>query len=373
MNREVLLLGNPLDHEGGMVEFNKGLIKTLNSIQKNYVLRYANIGSRMELFYKPIIKKILYPFIYISDILRISVTLFNRKVKIVQVNPSLIPIPLLRDSVVVIIAKVIYRKRIVLVLHGWKENVFINIERKKLYRRILLNVFRKCDTIYVLATDFKEKLVCLGVDSKRIKITSTFFLEEDIKAIPSNSNVESTIKFIYLGRISRLKGIDDLINLLTEYNKFNPNFNCTLIGHSDSTDVISEYKKIVKKNDLEGKINFVGRITGEEKFVMLSRADVFLFPSYTEGCPTAVVEALAVGLYSITTDVGALKEMINVNNGILVKPGDIHGFLDAMKKSTVRLDSIRINRKKISSDAFKKYEVHSVANSFIETYSQLTI
>ncbi len=370
---EVLILGNPLDHEGGMVEFNKGLIKSLNRVQINYVLRYANIGSRMNLFYRPFTKKILYPFYYILDILRISIKLFNKKVKIVQVNPSLIPIPLIRDSLIVFIAKVIFRKKIVLVLHGWKDNVYISIERNIFYRWFLCKVFSKCDTIYVLANDFKKKLVCLGVDNNRIKITSTFFLGEDIKAIPIISNSKSTISFIYLGRISKLKGIGDLINTLIEYNKYNPNFNCTLIGHPDSPGVISEYKELVEKNDLGGKINFVGRITGERKYLSLSRADVFLFPSYTEGCPTAVIEALAVGLFAITTDVGALKEIINGDNGLLVKPGDVPGFLDAMIKSTVRLDSIRINRSKISSDAFRKYEVHCVASSFLDAYSRLTI
>ena len=60
---KVLVLGNPLNHEGGMVAFNKGLIKTLNSRNNSYKLESFSIGSRMALFYYPIFKRLVYPFL----------------------------------------------------------------------------------------------------------------------------------------------------------------------------------------------------------------------------------------------------------------------------------------------------------------------
>ena len=51
MKNIILILGNPLNHEGGMVAFNKGIISTLNNGKKEYRLKHFSIGSRMSLFY----------------------------------------------------------------------------------------------------------------------------------------------------------------------------------------------------------------------------------------------------------------------------------------------------------------------------------
>jgi len=372
MKSKVLILGNPMDHEGGMVEFNRGLINSINHQGGGVVLQPVVIGSRMSLFYYPVLKKILYPFYYCYDVIRITIKLVvNKNIKIVQLNPSLIPIPILRDSIVGFIAKWVFRKKIVLVLHGWKDYFYTEIADSRVFKRLLLVLFNRSDIIYVLANEFKTKLVTLGLNEEKIKITSTFFVRETIPNVYSNHEDNHVIRFIFLGRISKLKGIDELVTAIKEYNKLYSNFSCILIGHEDKPGVFEGYKKMVQDNGLSEKVLFAGRILGPKKFEMLSQADIFIFPSHTEGCPTSVIEALASGLFVISTKVGAINEIINETNGIKVNPGNSTELVHAMYEATEKIGTIRSLRRTISADAHKKYEVGIIANEFLKTYAEL--
>ena len=198
MSMLILVLGNPLNHEGGMVAFNKGLISTLNPKSKTYQLEHFSIGSRMSLFYKPILKRLVYPILLIVDLFRLFIKLFNKDVKIIQMNPSLIPVPLIRDGLVQFVNRVFFRKKSVIVLHGWKDHVFIKLMSNKFYGIILKKFFNSADEIFVLSEELKTKLTSLGVNRLKIKVTRTFFYKEAIQAIPVTKSIDYHVSFIFL-------------------------------------------------------------------------------------------------------------------------------------------------------------------------------
>lgn len=70
-----------------------------------------------------------------------------------------------------------------------------------------------------------------------------------------------------------------------------------------------DIKKFVKEKNLESFVSFYGRLEGEEKERKLKDADLFVFPSYSEGSPFSVVEAMEYGLPVIATRVGNLPEI----------------------------------------------------------------
>jgi glycosyltransferase involved in cell wall biosynthesis len=71
---------------------------------------------------------------------------------------------------------------------------------------------------------------------------------------------------------------------------------------------------------LNGRVAFLGPVDAAAKWKLLSEADIFLLPTYGEGMPNAVLEAMAAGLPVVTTPVGALPEMLP--HGVFVAPGD---------------------------------------------------
>lgn len=367
----VLITGNPLNHEGGMVTFNKGLISTLNTSTKSYQLQHFSIGSRMSLFYYPILKRLVYPFLLIFDIGRLCLRLLRNDVRVVQLNPSLIPVPLFRDAIVQFINILFFKKDAVIVLHGWKPHVFRKIKTIKIYSFLVRKFFNSAKVIFVLSQEFKNQLIELGIDSEKIKVTTTFFYKEEIVALQADNSNSKRINFIYLGRVSKLKGIGELIEALKIVSKTHQNFTCSIIGHGDKPKTMDYYKSLILNNKLNDKIEFLGRKEGVEKFQLLNQADIYIFPSYMEGCPTSVIEALASGLFIISTDVGALNDIINDNNGIKVKPKQIIELADAIVRSIKDVEKLRLKKKKIADDAFINYEVTQIAEQFHKVYYNL--
>ena len=117
MKNKVSILTNPLNHEGGVVNYYNLFFKYFNS--EEFDLKHQSIGSRDWIFYYPILKIILYPFIYAFDlIIYIFNLLFIPTIKIVQLSPSMIPVSLIRDGILIIVAKLFRKKIIVFYLVG---------------------------------------------------------------------------------------------------------------------------------------------------------------------------------------------------------------------------------------------------------------
>jgi len=367
----VLITGNPLNHEGGMVAFNKGLISTLNATKKKYKLLHFSIGSRMFFFYSPILKRIVYPFILGFDLIRLFFILFKKNIKIIQHNPSLIPVPLIRDGLAQLINTIIFKKKSVIVLHGWKEHIYKKIVENKFYRYLIVKFFNSADVVYVLSEEFKSKLYELGVSKFKISVTTTFFYKRDIKTTFRQKPKPDKIKFIYLGRVSKIKGIGELIEAFSKVKKKRKDFICEIIGHGDKPKTLQYFEKKVIEKKLEDNIKFLGQITGEEKFDLLSQSDIYIFPSYMEGCPTSVIEALATGLFVISTDVGALNDIINKDNGIKVKPKEIDSLARAIIFSMKNIMILRSKQRGIYENSNHKFEVKKIAKQFHISYEHL--
>ena len=82
---------------------------------------------------------------------------------------------------------------------------------------------------------------------------------------------------------------------------------------------------------LGDKVKYLGFLEGEKKREIFQDADVLLLPSYGEGLPMVVLEALEAGCSVITTDVGAIPEIVTLENGVIIKPGDLLALKNAIE------------------------------------------
>lgn len=372
MKSKILILTNPLNHEGGVVNYYNLYFKHFKS--KNFELKHQNIGSRDWVFYYPIFKIIVYPFFYGYDILIFILNLlFVRKIKIVQLSPSLIPVSLFRDGFFIIIAK-IFKKKIVVFYRGWRIETFHKIKNNK-FLRILFNLtFQQGTNQVVLATSFKENLIELsGKQGKEIMVTTTAINKNDIVFSTINKN-KNVIKVLFLARIEDLKGADEIIKAISKLNKLNKldDFEFTFVGHENVLGYINNLKQQLNNSNVpKNKVIFKGRIIGTEKFQQYANHDVYILPSYTEGCPTSVLEALASGLFCITTPVGALAEIIVPNkNGILINIKSVDDIINALDLCQSNINLLN-NRSQISNDAIGHFEITNICNKFNLFYNKI--
>ncbi|EDP71465.1 glycosytransferase, putative [Flavobacteriales bacterium ALC-1] len=330
---KVLILTNPLNHEGGVVNYYNLFFKHFES--NSIALKHGSIGSRAYLFYYPILKRLLYPFFYVFDVfLYVLKLIFDRKIMIVQVSPSLIPVPLIRDGLLVLIAKLL-GKKIVVFYRGWKLPTYSKINSSKILRGIFNSVFQSNTLQVVLASSFKKDLLNLSPKNlNEIMVTTTAIDKSQI--VQPQKNIEAKpIKAMFLGRIQDLKGIEELIDAIGQLKKKEKlnDFKFSIVGHESKTGYIDVLKERLKTyNVSSNQVCFLGRITGKNKFELYANHDVYILPSYTEGCPNSLLEALASGLFCITTRVGALSDLIiPKENGLFVNVKDSDDLFKALQ------------------------------------------
>ena len=364
----VLVTSNPLNHEGGVVAFYSVLLKSLGEFECD--VRHHTLGSRMEHFYSPVRKRLFYPVFYCWDLLRLCVLLLgDRGIRIVQVNPSLIPVPLLRDGPVILIAKFL-RRDVVVLFHGWKDYVLDYLKKHAWARWLFRLVYRRADLTLVLSSGFREDLLALGWDPSAVEVTTTMYEAETV--LPSVDRSGQRPRFLFLGRISQLKGIGELIEAARILAERGDDFEFVMVGHGDREGVVEEYARRVEQYGLKSRFRFTGRLTGEEKHRVYAECDVYVFPSWTEGCPTSVLEALGAGLFVISTDVGALADIIREGtNGKIVRCRDQEHLAVTLAWACKNIEDLRGRRASIQSDAKARFEACVIADQFKSIYRRL--
>lgn len=134
-------------------------------------------------------------------------------------------------------------------------------------------------------------------------------------------------KISYIGWIIKPKGIEELLIAFHDFNrKHSYKYTLELIGPGDPNYI----KKLLETYNTNN-VFFLGEVDHDEAMKRLASSYAFILPSYTEGFPNVVLEAMALKKGIIATDVGALPEMLENNAGILIKPKDVKQIFNALE------------------------------------------
>lgn len=163
----------------------------------------------------------------------------------------------------------------------------------------------------------------MGVDMNRFRIS------DELKAQSKKLRTPNVFTFLYVGRVVREKGINELCQAFDKLSGMAP-VRLLLVGpYEDSLDPISEQSREIIKNN--PSIESVGAKYGEDLLAYYAASDCFVFPSYREGFPNTVMEAGAMGLACIVTDINGSREIIrDGENGVIVPSKDADALFDAM-------------------------------------------
>lgn len=138
---------------------------------------------------------------------------------------------------------------------------------------------------------------------------------------PVHSKQDNRTHLLFLGLITEEKGIFDLLNCIHRHSKEWKGKLVLHVGGNGKTNLLVEE---IKRLRLEDIVYFEGWVSGSQKSRLLSEADAFILPSYTEGLPISILEAMSYGLPVLATPVGGIPEIIQQNKqGLLFTPGDM--------------------------------------------------
>jgi glycosyltransferase involved in cell wall biosynthesis len=134
-------------------------------------------------------------------------------------------------------------------------------------------------------------------------------------------------RVLFLGRLREKKGVFDLVKAIVLVNQELANIEFVLAGDGD----LEAVRAAARNNGVDGSVVLPGWVGGRDKERLLASSDVFVLPSYFEGLPVGILEAMALGVPVVATRVGGIPDMVTSGeHAILVEPGDVRGLAAAV-------------------------------------------
>lgn len=208
-------------------------------------------------------------------------------------------------------------------IHGADfDEFFVNASERK--KDQIRKVYQKCDVLIALSEEWKEKLSQI-VPSEKITIIENYgVIHEDALNERMKRNCDNTI--LFLGELGKRKGCYDIPYVIERVKRSIPNVRFVLAGAGSEADE-KAIKQLIEKMNITENVVFPGWVRGETKDKLLREADVFFLPSYNEGMPMSVLDAMGYGLPVVSTKVGGIPKIVqNGENGYCYEPGDIKSF-----------------------------------------------
>lgn len=189
----------------------------------------------------------------------------------------------------------------------------------------------------------------------------------EIKTIPCLLQKENIFLVGYIGRLSKEKGVEVLVNVIEKVKLTNKKIQFIFVGNGPL-----EYnlKKKIAQLKIEDSVSFLGYRNDAQNII--KQLDLIILPSFTEGFPLTPIEAFANGKPIIATAVGGTTEIVqNGINGILIPPGDENALLNAINhlyENRELLQNMSLHAKQTFEEHFS---FETFYNSIVNYYKNL--
>lgn len=261
------------------------------------------------------------------------------------------------------------KKPIVNHIHGADfDEFYVRASEKK--KAQIKKAYNKCAVLIALSAEWKERLSQI-VPAEKITIIENYsVLHKD--ALSARLERKSNNTVLFLGEIGKRKGCYDIPAVAAEVVKSVPEVKFILGGAGNSADE-QAVKALFEKYGVSDHIIFPGWVRGEDKDRLLREADVFFLPSYNEGMPMSVLDAMGYGLPIVSTNVGGIPKIVHDGeNGFCIVPGDCKAFATGIIKLLVH-DEERKRAAMSSIEVVSNgYSIEAHLKLIKATYEQLT-
>ncbi|MEO7742487.1 MAG: glycosyltransferase family 4 protein [Usitatibacter sp.] len=316
----VLILGPHRDAISGVTTHVNLLMES--ALVEDFELVHFQVGSegpRSEGMLAKAVRLLASPFALFATIL-------FRHAALVHINTSLNTRAYWRDLAYLAVAKLL-RARVVYQVHGGElpERFFAGKRALTAFLRWTLGL---PDLVVVLA-------------SCELEAYRQFVPEQNVVAVPNGidcrpfahiptivTKTRDPLRLLYIGRIAREKGLYEALQGMRLALELGVDARLTLAGAGVEEARLRRYTVAL---GIAPRVTFVGPVFGADKANLMAGADVMLLPSYSEGLPYALLEAMAAGLPVIATPVGAIPDVVTSGiHGHLVPPRDGKAIAEAL-------------------------------------------
>lgn len=202
---------------------------------------------------------------------------------------------------------------VVIHLHGSEFAVFYESSSPRVQRAIR-GVFDRASAVVVLSDSWRQFVS--GLTRTPVTVIGNFVPDAFDAGRASAERQPRTA--LFMGQFGARKGIYDLLAAFVEVQARVPEARLVCGGNGE----VEQVRARVAELGLGSVVDVPGWVSGEAKQALMHRCGLFVLPSYNEGLPMAIIEAMSYAMPVLSTTVGGIPELVGADNGALVTPGD---------------------------------------------------
>lgn len=250
-------------------------------------------------------------------------------------------------------------KKLVIHQHGGDfENFYAQLSEKG--KRKVKKILSMGDAFLVLADSFKEFFRTI-IDEDKITV-----LPNAVSVPAAGEKKYGQQKILFLGRLCKEKGIEELLAVMPGLKEKYPSLHLYLGGNWQD----KELEEMIKS--YHDYITWLGWVSGEEKKEYLAECDIFVLPSYFEGQPVSVLEAMAAACAVVASGTGGIPQMVREGEtGILIEPRDKASLQSGLEKLLGDSQLCRQLGERARQKVEMEFSAESNINRLLSIYHQL--
>lgn len=256
----------------------------------------------------------------------------------------------------------LFGKKVIMHMHCADFESYFNPSGHK---QRIVDTINACDLYLVLSDSWKDYFKGIGVNEKIIKVLNNTITPPVHRSVERDKNV---FNLLYLGVIGERKGIYDILKALKDHREQFDGKVHLRIGGNQEEDIL---KARIEEYGLQKMVTFEGFVSGDKKIECLNWADAYILPSFNEGLPIGILEAMSYGDPIISSPVGGIPEVVKDGvNGCMVEPGNSEEIAAAILKFVQNKELIRLYGQE-SLRLVQPYLPETVFESLTKIYNQL--
>ena len=196
-------------------------------------------------------------------------------------------------------------KKVYTICHGSDMR---QVKKNPWQREFVKTNIPKMDRIFALHEEQKKE-ICeyYGCTDEQVQVIGTGYNSGIFMRMPENEKNAEELHLIFAGKISEKKGVKSLIKAMEHMKE--KNVILKLAGGAGNVEEYTEIQELAKKCSCE--VRFLGKLTQQELAAETNKSDVFVLPSFYEGLPLVIIEAMACGARVVCTDLPGIQPWIN--------------------------------------------------------------
>ncbi len=271
-----------------------------------------------------------------------------------------------RKLIFILLAKA-GRKKVLLHCHGSRFDQFY--QKGPPWQKALIRWgLSLCNMVVTLSPQWME-FYSQMVEPAKLRVLENAIPLQNYQRPPGyEKRLSKELIVLFAGEVGERKGAYDLLSIVPDLIRRVPQARVLLVGNGDPVRIGAAIHSI----QLEDRLQWLGWVSPKEMIGIYHQADLFVLPSYHEGLPMAILEAMASGLPVVSTRVGGIPELIgNGENGFLINPGDrkalLRSLIALLCNSSLREEMALKNVQKIK----EKYDIANYIEKLKSLYLEI--